>query len=143
MILNKKIEAPSQMSLPPASAPQQLADEAASDPPSPEGLPEDGMELEAEVERSEPLTVSARGGSKMSTESEELVPDAAMQARSADQAEQAGDVASGLAENPRPSKSSRVAMFLRLDLWKWPLSAALERRTTTMRMRAWMGPLRM
>ena len=112
------------MSLPPASAPQQLADEAASDPPSPEGLqqladeaasdppspeglPEHGMESEAEVERSEPLTVSARGGSKMSTESEELVPDAAMQARSADQAEQAGDVASGLA----PSKSSRVAMF--------------------------------
>ena len=47
----------------------------------------------------------------MSTESEELVPDEAMQARSADQAEQAGDVASGLTEKPRPSKSSRVAMF--------------------------------
>ena len=71
MILNKKIEAPSQMTLPPASAPQQLADEAASDPPSPEGPPEDGMELEAEVERSEPLTFSARSGSKMSTESED------------------------------------------------------------------------
>ena len=31
MILNKKVEAPSQVSLPPASAPQQLPDEANSD----------------------------------------------------------------------------------------------------------------
>ena len=41
MILNKKTPSNDATS---CQCPQQLADEAASDPPSPEGPPEDGME---------------------------------------------------------------------------------------------------